>query len=328
MSYHHLTQIQRSQIQVLKSMQCSQKQMAKIIGIHPSTVCRELKRNKSLRGYRYKQAHHLALTRRIEASSSPTKMTTPVVTYIEEKLTEEQWSPEQISGVLKANSHGVSHTWIYRHIWEDRSKGGTLWRYLRHRGKKYNYKRGKLSGRGCIPGRVDIANRPSVVEQKKRIGDWEADTIVGAGHKGAIVSLVDRRSKYTHLVLLPNRQSNNVREAICRALTQRIDGLAVHTITYDNGKEFSQHQAITAATGGQGYFATPYHSWERGLNEHTNGLVRQYLPKKTVFTEIDAGIVLDIETKLNNRPRKVLGYKTPLEVLQGKRRPQKIALQG
>lgn len=327
MIYKHLTIEQRSQIQALKSMGHSQIDIANVIEVSPSTISRELKRNTGLCGYRHKQAQRTANYRRFSASSEPRKMTSAVVSFINEKLTQEQWSPDQISGVLAANDTPVSHTRIYQHIWEDRSNGGTLHQHLRHRGKKYNYKGGKKAGRGCIPNRVDIANRPKVVEAKARLGDWEGDTIVGATHKGAIVSMVERKSKFTLLALIPQATADNVNAAINSSFA-RYDCLPIKTTTFDNGKEFSKHQVLTDQLGIKCYFATPYHSWERGLNEHTNGLVRQYLPKKTNFLSLDKATIFEIEDKLNNRPRKVLGYRTPLEVMQGKIRPQKIALRG
>ena len=327
MSYRHLTQEQRSQIQALKSMGHSQKDISIELEVSPSTICRELKRNKGLRGYRYKQAHNLAINRRINASLRPKKMVPPIVKFIENKLLYEQWSPEQISGVLAANNHPISHTRIYQHVLSDKLSGGVLYKNLRHKGKKYNYKGGKKAGRGCIPNRKDISKRPKIVESKRRLGDWEADTIIGAKHKGAIVSLVDRKSKYTLLKLLPNATAVEVTNAIIKMFRKKAF-LPARTITYDNGKEFSKHEKISVALDVDCYFATPYHSWERGLNEHTNGLVRQYLPKGSKFLEIKEKVVSDIQEKINNRPRKVLNYRTPLEVLQGKIRPQKIALRG
>ena len=327
MSYKHLTQEQRSQIEVLKSMGHNQANIAQAIGVHASTIGRELRRNIGGSGYRFQQAQRLAMARRLEASSKARKMTDEVVSFIEEKISLEQWSPEQISGVLAANDNSVSHTRIYQHIWRDRSNGGELYKHLRHKGKKYNYKGGKKSGRGCIPNRIDISRRPKAVELKNRLGDWEGDTIVGKGHKGAIVSMVDRKSKFTLLALVAEATAKNVNNAIVSSF-DRYDNLPIKTTTFDNGKEFSSHQELTKILGIKCYFATPYHSWERGLNEHTNGLVRQYLPKKTDFLSISDDTILEIESKLNNRPRKVLGYRTPLEVMQGKLRAQKIALQG
>ena len=327
MSYQHLTQEQRSQIQALKSIGSKQSEIAITIGVSASTISRELKRNTGGRGYRYQQAQKLATSRRAEASSTPTKMTEKVVVFIEDRLTKDQWSPEQISGVLAANDTPVSHTRIYQHIWQDRLSGGTIYTHLRHKGKKYNYKGGKKAGRGCIPNRVDISERPKAVERKARLGDWEGDTIVGANHKGAIVSMVDRKSKFTLVALVEKATAANINNAIVASF-KRYTNLPKRTTTFDNGKEFSSHQELSSILGMPCYFATPYHSWERGLNEHTNGLVRQYFPKKTDLLALNDETIFEVEDKLNNRPRKVLGYRTPLEVMQGKLRPQKIALQG
>ncbi len=178
--------------------------------------------------------------------------------------------------------------WIYEHVHADRKASGGLWRHLRRRGKKPNRKGGAHAGRGRIPGRVDISERPAVVEAKERVGDWEADTIVGKGHSGALVSLVDRASKYT--------------------LLRRVDRK-----TADNGKEFAGHARVAEALGAGFFFARPYHSWERGLNEHVNGLVREWFPKGTDFRKVMDGAVKAVQDRLNARPRKALGYLTSSE---------------
>jgi len=186
---------------------------------------------------------------------------------------------------------------------------------LRHSGKKYNKRSSVAAGRGHIPNRVDIDERPKIVEQKTRIGDWEGDTIIGAKHQGAIVSLVDRCSKFTVLKKIDRKTA----ELVTKAAVEKLGGLSllllVITITLDNGKEFADHVTIADKLGAKVYFAKPYHAWERGLNEYTNGLIRQYLPKSTDFTQVSDEMVQEIEDKLNNRPRKILGYKTPMEVM-------------
>ena len=211
--------------------------------------------------------------------------------------------------------------WIYQHVRVDRRAGGTLYLYLylylhlRRRGKKPNWRGGRHAGRGHIPGRVDIAERPSVVEEKSRIGDWELDTIVGARHRGALVSSVERGSKFTFLERIHGKTASAVTEAVTRRMGPIRD--RVHTCTADNGKEFAGHREISAALGAGFYFATPYHSWERGLNEHTNGLVRQYFPKGTDFRKVTDAQVREVEDRINQRPRKVLGYRTPAEAFEG-----------
>jgi IS30 family transposase len=311
--YHHVTRDIRCQIYALKSTGISLHKIAAVVGRHVSTISREIRRNTGSCGYRYKQANAKAVERRANASRKPKKLTPEAVASIKDRLLQD-WSPEQISGRL--NNEGIiniSHESIYQLVWKDKKSGGSLYQHLRHHAKKYNKRSSGKAGRGCIPNRVDISERPSIVEQKARIGDWEGDTIIGAKHQGAIVSYVDRCSKFTVLQLVANKTSALVTEATIEQFRQ--DNLPVHTITYDNGKEFSEHARIAASLKASCYFATPYHSWERGLNEHTNGLVRQYLPKSTDFTTVSKQIVQDIANKLNNRPRKILNYKTPLEML-------------
>lgn len=311
--YHHVTRDIRSQIYALKSTGTSLRKIATVVERHVSTISREIERNTGGRGYRYKQADSKAVERRANASRTPKKLTPELIATIEAHLREE-WSPVQIAGRLeKEGIANISHEAIYQYIWKDKRAGGTLHKHLRHNGKKYNKRSSGKAGRGCIPNRVDIDERPPVVEDKARIGDWEGDTIIGANHRGAIVSYVDRCSKFTVLKLLENKTAELVTQATLDKMGQGT--FPVLTITYDNGKEFSEHSKIASELNASTYFAKPYHSWERGLNEHTNGLVRQYLPKKTDFTQVSDATVQRIADKLNNRPRKVLNYHTPLEIL-------------
>lgn len=310
--YSHLTRDQRCQIYTLKTMGMSQRQIALQLNIVQSTISRELKRNRGNRGYRFQQADLLAIERRSVASSHPTCMTPDNLKIIEAKL-REGWSPDQISGRLKLFGIYVSHESIYQHVWADKQKRGILYTYLRHGGKKYNRRSSGKAGRGCIPNRVDIKERPLIVEKKSRIGDWEGDTLIGAEQKGAILTLVDRKSKYTIMEKLKAKTADQVLSAIKKRLRKL--PLKVHTITFDNGKEFSAHERIAKALNTRCYFATPYHSWERGLNEHTNGLIRQDIPKSSNLLIVPKSEVKRVEKKINDRPRKVLNYKTPKEVL-------------
>ncbi len=233
------------------------------------------------------------------------KMTPELWRMAEERLAE-GWSPEQVAGRLRKEGEPMAGwEWIYRHVRADRKAGGGLWRHLRRRGRKPNWKGGRHSGRGRIPGRVDISERPAAVEAKERVGDWEADTIVGKGHSGALVSLVDRASRYTLL----RRVDRKTAGAVGAAMTGMLGDLPapVHTITADNGKEFADHARVSEALGAGFFFARPYHSWERGLNEHTNGLVRGYLPKGTDFRKVTDAEVQAVQDRLNARPRKALG---------------------
>lgn len=307
--YYHLTRDLRSQIYALKSTGLSQAKIALHLGCSASTVSREIKRNTGGRGYRYQQADEMAQQRRSQASQQPKKMTAALTAHITTKLLK-QWSPEQISGRLKREGLSISHESIYRFVWRNKREGGEIYKQLRHRSKPYNRRSSSKAGRGCIPNRKDISERPQIVESKIRLGDWEGDTVMGAGHQGAILTYVDRSSKLSVFERLARRTAKNVAQATVKCFKR----LPVHTITYDNGKEFCGHQEIAKNLKTTCYFARPYHSWERGLNEHTNGLLRQYLPKSSDLSKVTHKELKQIENALNNRPRKVLQYKTPFEV--------------
>ena len=229
----HLTPGERSQIEVLLRRGDSKRAIGRLLGRPPSTIRREIKRNSGQRGYRPKQAQAKAEERRATVSRRPTKMTPGMVALIEAKLTGCQWSPEQISGRMKLEAKGdVSHERIYAHVWADKRAGGGLYKHLRHGAKKYNKRKGKTSGRGLIPGRVDIDQRPRIVDAKSRLGDWEVDTVIGAKHKGALVTAIDRASKFTVIEAVPNKTS----EAVTKALTHRLGAFPdlVLTLTADN----------------------------------------------------------------------------------------------
>lgn len=309
-SYQQLTYDERCQISALRARGDRPAQIARQLSRDRSTIIRELKRNSINGQYQGSQAEIQSQQRRFR---KPTKMTPQLVLTVEEKL-KLQWSPEQISGRLKIEGINISHEAIYKHIRKDKRNGGSLYKQLRHHGKKYNHRSKGTAGRGCIPNRVDIDQRPPIVEEKIRVGDWELDTIIGADHDGAIVSMVDRHSKFTHLIKVPNKTAALVRDAI----VEKLDPVRnfVHTLTSDNGKEFACHEEVSSLLQADFFFAKPYHSWERGLNEHTNGLVRQYLPKGTKFSSYPQELLNGIETRLNQRPRKVLNFQTPQEVFR------------
>ena len=313
----HLTHGERCQISSYIRNGFSQRATANFVGVSQSVVCRELERNSVGSIYDGDQAQKNSELRRSVASSRPHKMTVEVIELIKAMLSETDASPEQISGRL-AREHSVliSHEAIYQFIWKDKCFGGKLYEHLRHGTKPYNRRSGKNAGRGHIPDRVDIDQRPMIVEMKERFGDIELDTIVGALHQGAIMSAVDRASKLTWLAKVERGTAALVSHAIISRLGDLADQGLIHTTTSDNGSEFSRHVEMARALGCKNYFATPYHSWERGLNEHTNGLVRQYFPKGTDFTKISQSDVLLVENKLNNRPRKILDFMTPIEFAQ------------
>ncbi len=309
-TYKQLTSEQRYQISALKRMGHSPTEIAKELEVHKSTISRELSRNAGERGYRPKQADEKASQRRVNAPH-PERILKETWKVIEEKLRQE-WSPEQISGWLKKNQAiRISHEWIYQYILTDQKADGDLYTHLRQHGKRRK-RYGKYDRRGKLPNRVSIEERPEVVEQRERLGDWEIDTLVGKGHQGALVSLVERKSRYTLLQPVTQRLANLVADATILLLHPFAD--LVHTITGDNGKEFSEHVRIAETLKTNFYFAHPYSAWERGTNENTNGLVRQYFPKKTDFSKVPLSETKIAVDRLNHRPRKCLDFKTPFEV--------------
>jgi IS30 family transposase len=311
-SYSHVTRDERCQIYALKSSGLSQNSIAAKLNRASSSIGRELKRNSKDNVYQIEQSHEKSCSRRSLASHKPKKMDSKLIDQIEDKLNQE-WSPEQISGRLETEGTMISHESIYRHVRADKVTGGELYKKLRHGGKPYKKRvAGKKAGRGCIPNRVDISERPEIVETKSRIGDWEGDTIISTGSKTALLTYVDRNSKFTLLSKLGRKLMENVRTATVDLMAKLPH--KVHSITYDNGMEFACHQKIAKELDTKCYFATPYHSWERGLNEHTNGLARQFLPKNFDFKDVTDEEIQQIQDKLNHRPRKVLNFKTPFEV--------------
>lgn len=327
MDYMHLTEEERYQIDDLKREGFSQADIAERLGRSPSTLSRELRRNRGERGYRPGQAHQKAIERLTErGKSNARRASMGAWEYAKQQLVNEQWSPEQIAGRLELEGQEtISHETIYQRILEDKNEGGSLYTNLRCKKKrKKRYGSGK-SRRGAIPNRVDIEQRPKVVDDKKRIGDWEGDTIIGAHDGGAVIaSMVERKSRLTRLAKAKDKTTAAVIDSINQRMLPLID--FVHTVTLDNGREFSQHEIMSEILDADIYFAKPYHSWERGLNENTNGLVRQYFPKKIRFDKISANDLHKVETKLNNRPRKCLGYKTPIEVFSKSCEKRGVAL--
>lgn len=314
MSYTHLTEDERYHIYEAIVQKKSIRLIAKELSRDPSSISREINRNKGLKGYRPKQAQMNTDERKIISSKNAARVD-PKIWPLVSELIRKDWSPEQISGRLNLENQGqVSHESIYLYIYADKASGGTLHKHLRIQKKRRKRYASGNSRRGKIPNRVGIEHRPNIVEKKERLGDWEGDTIIGKAHQQAIVSIVDRASKLTLLVKVDNKKSDTVSQAMHQKLLPFAEN--THTITLDNGLEFSDHGSVSEKIGCSIFFARPYASWQRGLNEHTNGLVRQYFPKKSEFTAITQKDVDHVAEKLNNRPRKVLGYNTPLEVYQ------------
>ncbi len=308
-TYKQLTCEQRYTIRVLLKKNFSQKDIANAIGVNKSTISRELKRNIGKRGYRNKQAHMKALERRLD--KSPPRISKEIWDKVS-LYVKEDWSPDQISGELKLNENtSISHEWIYQFILKDKKAGGDLYTHLRCKSKRRK-RYGSYESRGVIRNRRSIEERPAIVETKERIGDWEADTIIGKAHKGAIVSLTERKTKLCLIYKVERKTADLVSKAMKKLLLPLKD--IVYTITSDNGKEFALHEDTAKDLETDFFFAHPYASCERGLNENTNGLIRQYFPKGRNFRTItDEEIILAMK-KLNNRPRKTLGYLTPNEV--------------
>ena len=294
MAYKQLTYAQRCQISVLHRRGFPCRSIARDIGVHHTTICRELRRNRGGRGYLHDQAHRMCLLRRHRAEA---KIRGNLRQLIHQKLAL-KWSPDQIAGWLRRHEIAqVSSQAIYRHV----NRHPRLRRHLRHGGKRYHSPaQGRL---GPISRRVGIQDRPSVVEQKARAGDWELDTIRGTG-RVAVVSMVDRASKLCELRLAHSTDATHVSRAIIAALGKPRHVL--HTLTADNGAEFAKHVGLRRKLQAEFYFARPYHAWERGLNEHTNGLVRQFLPKGTNFEMVTPSRLRHIQHLLNTRPRAVL----------------------
>lgn len=311
MNYHHITEEERYHIHRQVKLGWSQRQIALALGRSPSSISRELRRNAGQRGYRPRQAQASAVERSLK-SRNATRI--PEATWHRiYPLLREEWSPEQVSGRLLADNLLVSHEAIYQRIYADKAEHGDLWRHLRcqkKRRKRYGSGRDR---RGQIRNRRSIDERPLEVEMRARVGDWEGDTVVGAGHKGAIVSLAERVTQYVVLEKVKNREADRVAEAAIVGL-HPIRPL-VETITFDNGKEFADHEVMADALEADIYFAHPYSPWERGLNEQVNGLVRQYFPKGMPFDTITPAMLQRVQDKLNNRPRKSLGFMTPREAM-------------
>jgi len=288
MTYHHLTQEERYQIYAFRRANFSIRQIAEQLGRHPSTICRELRRNIHRKGYRPKMAHHLAGARAQQARSRL-------------RITAKQWLG--ISKLL-----------------------GQLWRKLRRAGLHRRQYHRSRSHRTPIRFRVGIEHRPSEVESRTQLGHWEGDTILGGGRQGSVLTLVERKSRCLRMGVLPERKARTV-SRIARYRLHQISA-RVHSITLDKGSEFVCHPRMARSLSTDIYFAEPYKPWQRGSNENTNGLIRQYLPKKMSLKNLTQVEADRIENRLNHRPRKCLDYLTPFEVFNNTRETLTVALRG
>lgn len=315
--YTHLTNEERFFIHTSLREGRNQNQIAAALGRSPSTISREIRRSMWQRSiiYRYEWALWFKRARKKRQYKRSRKIHGELEELIL-TLLKQYLSPEQISGYLKLHhALQVSHETIYCYIYSDPQRKKELKPYLRQGHKKRRKKYGSGARASNIPNRVSISERPEIVETKSRIGDWECDTVIGSDRKSVLVTLVERVSLYTCCCRVFSKKAANVTNAIIRMLEPFKD--KVYTLTFDNGSEFVGHEKIARALEAKTYFANPYSSWERGINENTNGLIRQFLPKKTDFAEVSQQEIRKVVENLNKRPRKTRDYKTPNELFLG-----------
>lgn len=314
MNYRQLTEHERYQIYSLNKIGMNKTAIANQLNRHPSTIGREIKRNTGGRSYRPKQAQRFTDERRRSAFKA-TKLTDEVKTWVI-KLLNEQLSPEQVVAYIKQHKQvSLHHETIYQLIYADKKAGGTLYQQMRIMSKKYRKRYGSYDKRGKIKNRVSIDDRPPVVDKRTRVGDWEGDTIMGKGRMSALLTLVERKTLYTMIFRLTGKDATLLANKTIDGMKPLADKLL--TITLDNGLEFARHELIAQALNVDIYFAHPYSSWERGINENTNGLIRQYLPKGTDFRKITDLQIQYVMNQLNKRPRKTRDYKSPHELFTG-----------
>ena len=324
MPYTNLTKSDRRVIAMLLAAGMSLSDIGRELQRSKGTISREIARNSIQRGrqrqYIGAAAHELAIDRRKQASSRKTKLVdSSLLGYVKAKL-KLQWSPEQISGRLKQtkthdSSQRISHVSIYNWIRQDRENGGTYYKHLRQSKRRRRRKKGSLAKYFSVPDKVSIKDRPQIVERRQRIGDWEGDLVQGKDAKSFLVTLVERRTGYLIFKRVGNKKAHVVRKAIEKML-KRVPRRLRKTLTFDNGTEFSEFKKMEAALSLSVYFANPYSSWERGTNENTNSLIRQYLYKGRDFLSVSRNELAKIHRRINNRPRKRLHYKTPNETFK------------
>jgi len=315
MKYRQLKAEERSALAALHTQRINRAQIGRYLGRHRSTIGRELRRNAAPYDgwYRAERAQERAVARR-KRSRRNQQFGAEELTGVE-GLLREQWSPEQVSGYLRRVAGlAISHETIYRHIWRDLRRGGTLHENLRGARKHCRKRYGRYDSRGRLAGKRPIAQRPAAVEKRRRIGHWEIDTMMGASLSQCshcVLTLVERKTGYVLIGKLQARTAGEAHRATLELM--RRHRRRFRTITADNGTEFHSYPGVEARSGVKYYFATPHHSWERGTNENANGLIRQYLPKGQSMATLTQRTCDDIAEQLNNRPRKRHAYKTPNE---------------
>jgi IS30 family transposase len=310
-NYCHLTLAQRYKIEALLKADHKPSFIAVQLQVNKSTISRELKRNRTKTGsYSARSAYEISQEKK-ERFSHNRKFSPAMERFIRDKLSNEQWSPEQITGYCKRHDIPmVSHERIYHFIYQDKAEGGQLYKHLRVASKMYRKRYGSgKNKRSIIKDRVSIDLRPDCINNKERVGDWEIDTIIGKGNKGAIVTIAERATAFVLIARLNGKNALDLAKAVVRLMAPFKN--LVLSITADNGLEFAMHKYITEKLDTEFYFAHPYSSWERGLNEYTNRLIRQYIPKETEFNDVNDQHIKMITMKLNSRPRKKLNFKSP-----------------
>jgi IS30 family transposase len=313
MTYHHLTREERYLISQDKSTGMSLRAIAKRIGRSVSSVSRELKRNvdRSSGHYRYDKADSYARARLRQCRRGP-NFSAAELTVVSDLL-QQRWSPEQISGRMALyDCLNVSTSTIYRWIKKDKGRGGQLWETTRRLSRRYRKGYRVKDSRGRMPGKVPLAMRPVAANIREEFGHWEGDTVMGSDGRHCLLTLVERKTRFVRIIKLPARQAALVNAALAQELGPT-GCLIMRSLALDNGTEFHGFAEITERFGTEIYFAQPYHSWERGTNENTNGLIRQYLPKGSCFKSLTQADCDAIQLALNTRPRKVLDFRTPSE---------------
>lgn len=311
----HITYEQRYTISEMLKQGYSNVKIGDVLNKDKSVIGREIMRNKDKRSGEYRcDLAEKKYRKRQSEKAKHRRFTIDVQNYIED-LIKEDYSPEQIVGISKKYGKPcVSHERIYQHIWDDKKNEGDLYLHLRRKGRLYRKRGSHKDSRGIIKNRVSIDQRPEIVEKRIRFGDIEADLIIGKNHKQAIVTLNDRACGMLKMKKIKSKESIVVADAINDLLEEWKP--YIHTVTSDNGKEFASHEKVVNELNIDFYFAHPYHSWERGSNENLNGLIRQYFPKKSDFSNITDEEIKAVEVKLNNRPRKRYNYETPIFVME------------
>jgi IS30 family transposase len=312
MTYRQLTPEERYMLAALRRQGLNQAEIARALGRHRSTVCREVRRNSTRADGHYRAFTAQERTNGRRSRSRRSRRFSARDFALVEGLLCRQWSPEQVAGYLRrAGLLAISHETIYRHVWRDKKQGGALYTHLRGARKWRRKRYGAYDSRGRLAGKRLIGERPPEVETRREVGHWEADTVAGSGSKDCVATLVERKTGLVLIGKLADRTADSLSRRAISLIGQH--GGRFETVTADNGTEFHDYKRIEGRTGAAFYFARPYHSWERGSNENANGLIRQYLPKGQSMAGLSQHQCNAIARKLNTRPRKRLGFKTPLE---------------